>query len=404
MVPVAFVLIALVLIPGLFTACYPLFIARVLARGRPAAGRAEGPSICGLVSVIVPCRGLEEGQAAGVAAVLAQSFTSPAEILFCVARTDDPAAAVITPLLPGRPDGAARLVVTGPAGDALGKMHNLLGGLATATGDRLVFLDSDVRLPDPGYLERFVAGLGEPGVGLVTCFPACRQAGSAAAAVITLLINDDLLGLFAFVGGRGDLSLANGSCLAIDRAALTAAGGLSALERQLLMDTALAQRVRSAGYRVRLHDEAAPVPTGCLTWAQAWRQSRRWHAAMWRVLPRWQYAGFAWLRGATLLGLLLTCGTLGAGHGVAAPLAFATAGTLGLRCAVALWLDRRHLHAGLPARWWCLLPLVELAGGLEAWTAPLTREVHWRGTAYRMDRRGRATPVGRDAAEPGRPT
>jgi ceramide glucosyltransferase len=402
MVPVAFVLIALVLVPGLFTACYPLFIARVLARGQGGAGR--NPSTCGRVSVIVPCRGLEEGQAAGVAAVLAQSFTAPAEILFCVARADDPAVAVIEPLLAERREGVARLVVTGPAGEALGKMHNLLGGLAAATGDRLVFLDSDVRLPDPGYLERFVAGLAEPGVGLVTCFPACRQAGSVAAAVVTLLINDDLLGLFAFVGARGDLSLANGSCLAVDRAALTATGGLGALDRQLLMDTALAQRVRSAGLRVRLHDEAAPVHTGRLTWAQAWRQSRRWHAAMWRVLPRWQYAGFAWLRGATLLGLLLAVGALGAGHAAAAPLVFATAGTLGLRCAVALWLDRRRLHAGLPARWWCLLPLVELAGGLEAWTAPLTREIHWRGTAYRVDRRGRATPAGRDATEPGLPT
>jgi ceramide glucosyltransferase len=381
------IVVAVLLAPSLFVACTPLFIARMFARRRTRDASA-GPAGGGTASVIVPCRGLESPPGDNAAALLAQSFPYPVEILFCVEAADDPVVAVLQPLLKARVDGAARLVVTGPAGSDLGKMHNLIGGLAVATGSRLVFLDSDVRLPDRDYLRRFVSGLDEPGTGLVTCFPAYRQCANIPAAIVAAMVNLDLLGLFAFVGLRGNLSLANGSCLAATREAVEAAGGLGALRTQLLMDTALARGVLRAGLRVHLHNEAAPVVAGRMTVAQWRQQSRRWHLAMWRVLPRAQYVGFAWLRSSLLLLALVWA--LAGGR----PLpAVALAAGLAVRGAVMAAVDRRYLRSRSLIRYGWLLPVVEVINGWDALTAPFAREIRWRGTRYHVNREGRATPL-----------
>jgi ceramide glucosyltransferase len=278
--------------------------------------------------------------------------------------------------------------MTGSAGDELGKMHNLLGGLAEASGQRLVFIDSDVRLPHPRYLDRFLAGLDQPGVGLVTCYPAYQDAGGVPAAVITLTINDDLLGMFAAVAALGPLSVANGSCLALDRNVLDRAGGLTPLRHQLLMDSALARRVLSTSGDVWLHEEGAPVRVGHATWAQVRQQSRRWHLAMSRVLSPPIYLGFAWVRSGFLLGSLAFAATT-----FDPVVGSALAGYLAVRIAVSWWLDRRFLASGTLGRYLWLLPVIEWINGWDALTAPLERVVRWRGRIYRVDRRGRATQV-----------
>jgi len=380
-------ILIVVLVPGLVVACYPFFIRQVLAKNLGVAGLSRGNHQSCALSVIIPCRGLEERPTENIEALLEQRFSYPAEILFCVESTDDPVVAVLEPLLRLRQDGSARLVITGAAGDDLGKMHNLMGGFAEAAGDRLVFLDSDVLLPDAAYLNRFVAGLDQPGVGLVTCYPAYRHFRNLPAAITALMINNDLLGLFGVVGAYGDLPLANGSCMAVDRQALEASGGLSVLRRQLLMDTALARNVLQAGYEVRLHGEGAPVVAGRMTMSQSKQQSRRWHMAMWRVLPRLHYFGFAWLRAGFMLGAVAWV--------ISAPnptLAAALAFTLTVRFLISWWLDRHHLRSGSFFRYCWLLPLVELVNGWEVLTAPLGREIDWRGRAYLVDHRGRATP------------
>jgi len=380
-------LLFVVLVPGLIVACYPLFIRRVLAAAGRSEGYLPGDRKAPLLSIIVPVRGLENHPTNNITALLGQRFSNPAEIFFCVESIDDPVVPVLEPLLRAHPGQAAHLVITGAAGDDLGKMHNLMGGYAETAGDRLILLDSDVLLPDPGYLERFVAGLDEPGVGLVTCYPAYRDFRNIPSAIMAFMINNDLLGLFAIVGARSNLPLANGSCMAVTRAALEAAGGLTALRRQLLMDTALARNVGRAGYEIRLHDEGAPVTAGRMTISQVRQQSRRWHLAMWRVLPRLHYFGYAWLRGGFLLGvaaLILMAPNLA--------LTGALGLTLATRFLVSWWLDYRYLHSGSFFHFCWLLPLVELINGWDVLTAGLGREVGWRGRSYQVDHRGRVVP------------
>ncbi len=380
-------LLFVVLVPGLIVACYPLFIRRVLAADSRGEVPLPGNRKPSLLSILVPVRGLEEHPTDNITALLGQMFSTSAEIIFCVESADDPVVSVLEPLLRAHPDRAARLVITGGAGDDLGKMHNLMGGYTEAAGDRLILLDSDVLLPDPEYLDRFVAGLDRSGVGLVTCYPAYKNFRNIPAAIMAFMINNDLLGLFTIVGARGDLPLANGSCMAVTRVALEAAGGLTALRRQLLMDTALARNVVRAGYEVRLHDEGAPVTAGRMTMSQMRQQSRRWHLAMWRVLPRLQYFGYAWLRGGFLLGVV--------GLVMVTPsryLAGALAITLAARFLVSWWLDFRYLHSGSFFRFCWLLPLVELINGWDVLVAPLGREVGWRGRSYQVDRRGQVIP------------
>jgi ceramide glucosyltransferase len=380
------VTLVVVLVPAVVVGCYPLWITRLFARNRrprPSVRRRDQPPS---LSVIVPCRGLEEHSESNINSLLRQTFQASTEILFCVESPADPVVALLERLLRDRPTVPVQLVMTGEAGEHLGKMHNLLGGLSRAVGQRLVFLDSDVLLPDSDFLNRFLTGLDQPGVGLVSCFPAYRDFHSTPAAAIGLMINNDLLGMFATLGMLGPLSVANGSCLAIDRDLLDEAGGLSALRDQLLMDTALARRVLQAGYRVWLHEEAAPVRSGDMSWRQVWQQAQRWQLAMWRVLPRAVYCGFAWIRSGLLLGAMATVAT-----GLDPAVGAAVAISLAVRLLTSAWLDQRHLHSGSFFRYVWLLPLIELMNGWGALTSPLSREATWRGRSYLIDRRGRAT-------------
>ncbi len=116
------------------------------------------------VSVIVPCRGLENGLADNLTAVLKQDYPN-FEVIFVVDDESDPSVTVIDQLR----STDARLVVANKALDSGQKVENLREAVTHLSPDCevVVFTDSDAR-PRKDWLRRLVAPLQEMDVGAST--------------------------------------------------------------------------------------------------------------------------------------------------------------------------------------------------------------------------------------------
>ena len=129
------------------------------------------PDFTPFVSVIAPCRGLEDGLRENLAALCQQNYPNY-EIVFVTDRAGDPALGVIEEILATENFGerlAARVVVAGEAVDCGQKVHNLRAAV-TEVSERcevLVFVDSDAR-PRADWLRSLVAPLANEAVGAST--------------------------------------------------------------------------------------------------------------------------------------------------------------------------------------------------------------------------------------------
>ncbi len=123
--------------------------------------------------------------------------------------------------------------------------------LPAARHDVLVIADSDVHVR-PDYLERLVAALEAPGVGLVTTLYAGLPASPALPAQLgaTQITHGFLPGaLLARALGRQDCL---GATMCLRRADLERIGGFAALVDHLADDNVLGRRIQRSGLDVGL--------------------------------------------------------------------------------------------------------------------------------------------------------
>lgn len=149
----------------------PLLLTARLKRRLPTMlCRPTAMSDCPPASVILPCKGLDPGFSENIRSLLQQDYAD-LELLFVVATRDDPAHDAIAELLAAehhRP-ARARLLVAGLGDGRAQKLTNQLAAIEQVSprSQILVFVDSDCR-PDPAFVRRLVAPLGDVGVGATT--------------------------------------------------------------------------------------------------------------------------------------------------------------------------------------------------------------------------------------------
>lgn len=122
-------------------------------------------------TVVVPCRGFDQGLRHNLAALFLQRYPSY-ELIFVSDRPEDPALAVASEVarrLEGETVARARNLVAGRADGAGQKVHNLRAALREAdpASEVFVFVDTDAR-PSETWLRSLVAPLGDEGVGAAT--------------------------------------------------------------------------------------------------------------------------------------------------------------------------------------------------------------------------------------------
>jgi ceramide glucosyltransferase len=384
--PAASPSVVAVTVLGLVSLASALHSLRGAVRGwsasrRPRAAGAEvAPIAPAPVTLIVPCCGDEEGLEANLEALLSQDYPR-LEVRLTVEASGDPAVPVIERVRARHP-GRSSLVVAGPARGQGQKVHNLLAALDHGpVGEVLAFADSDGR-PEPGWLERLVAELGDPGVGVASSYRFYRPTPPTFATLLRSSWNLSVLALL----GNPDRNFAWGGSMAIRREHFERAGVRAAWRGALSDDYALTHAVRRAGLRV------AFVP-GCVVGSQggvelgplfAWtaRQigiTRVYWPGLFRLavlgnLPSTALLIVAPAVGASfplaLLGLVLLCG----------------AASGGLR-ALALSRIAPQWHDELRRFLWAYTLLAPLGGLLTTWgilRALASRRIAWRGKRYLM--------------------
>jgi ceramide glucosyltransferase len=128
------------------------------------------PDYTPVVSVIAPCRGVDQGFHQNVAALLQQNYPKY-ELLFVTDKDNDHAVAEIERTRSQTSTQACdvRLLIAGAATDCGQKVHNLRYATERLALDTevLVFVDSDAR-PDLNWLRSLVAPLANDGLGATT--------------------------------------------------------------------------------------------------------------------------------------------------------------------------------------------------------------------------------------------
>src|SRR5437870_314161 len=131
----------------------------------------EYPEFTPFVTVLVPCRGLDEGLKENLSAIFFQDY--PAfEIIVVTDSADDPALAVVEEvraMMDEHVGASVRIVIAGPAMDCGQKVHNLRLAVdkANSHAEVFAFVDTDVRPPHT-WLRLLVRPLFEINLGATT--------------------------------------------------------------------------------------------------------------------------------------------------------------------------------------------------------------------------------------------
>ena len=127
------------------------------------------PDFTPFLTVVVPCRGLDEGLQDNLETLFRQGYPAY-EIIFVVDRPDDPALEVIERVRRAQGNNPrTRVFVAGRATESGQKVHNLIAavGAADVRSEVFVFVDSDAR-PRRDWLRALVAPLADEGTGATT--------------------------------------------------------------------------------------------------------------------------------------------------------------------------------------------------------------------------------------------
>lgn len=224
------------------------------------------------VSVVIPVCGLENY----VAQTLGSAFRLdyPAyEVIFCVARADDPAVALLRRLMADYGGVDAKLLIGDERICANPKLNNLLKGWAAARHAWIAIPDSNVLMP-PDYLDRMLERWdGES--GLVCSPPLGSEPDNLGAEFECAYLNtyQARWQLAADAVGQG---FAQGKSMLWRRENLDRHGGIAALAADPAEDAAATKTIRANSQRVRLVRQPFTQPLGARALQAVWHRQLRW--------------------------------------------------------------------------------------------------------------------------------
>jgi ceramide glucosyltransferase len=344
-------------------------IAALRHRGQARSGAAASLP----VSILKPVHGSEPGFYDAIRSHAMQQYPE-FEILFGIARADDPARVEIERLIREFPGAAIRLIECPQ--QAPNRKAGVLMDLAKQARHPIwIVNDSDISVP-PGYLSDVSAPLADPGVGLVTCLYRA-EAHDWPSRFEALAIATDFAPstLVAPMFGVSEFGL--GSTLAFRRADLEAIGGFVAIADYLADDYQLGRKLHALGRKNILSHVVVSTRLSAGSWGAAWRHQLRWA----RTIRLSRGGGYA--------GLPITFATLWAVVVGLCGLWWTALALIAIRLAMAVTCGWFVLGSADVWKYCYAIPVRDL-WGVAVWAAGLFgRTVDWRGRRLRLDREGR---------------
>jgi len=361
--------IALLLVPVVTSWVYWVATSAVMLRFFRKR-RPEGACWHPTVSLIKPVCGLEKNLYRNLSTACRQAYPEY-EVIFSVQDSADPALPLLVRIRDENPGVLVRIVVDRASAGPNGRLSNILNATSHATGEVLVYSDSDMCL-EPTYLSTIVAPLADPRVGVACTLYRVEGADNLFEALELLSLNTDFLPSMVFATETGAALACPGASQAIRRETLTRIGGLRPMAYTLVEDLELGRAVVAAGFRIAFVPHVAVTGVDLAGPSVWWRHQVYWEQNTRVANPIGFF--FTWLvRGVPFAGLYALCG----GPGYWLVLAATLAVRLGTTVVTSMLLEDRE---GIRRLW--LLPLRDTVG-LFVWFASfIGRKVHWRGRVF----------------------
>jgi len=224
------------------------------------------------VSVLRPICGAENFLAEAVASSFRLNHPDY-EVIFCAARSDDPAVPVVRRIIETNPELPARLLIGDDGIASNPKLGNLVKGWDAARHEWIVIVDSNVVMTPDVMLHLFAAW--RPDTGVVCSMPIGSRPQSFAAELECAFLNT-LQARFQYVSEALGWGFAQGKTMLLRRDIVDAAGGIRALAAETAEDAATTKLVRGAGLSVHLVDRPVEQPLGRRRLSEVWARQLRW--------------------------------------------------------------------------------------------------------------------------------
>jgi hypothetical protein len=337
------------------------------------------------LSVLVPIKGVDSATESNLDALLSSRLPGPVEYLIAMESVDDPAYQVAVRVSDRHTEVASSIVISGPAGPRMGKQHNLACAAARARYTTIASMDADVRV-EPDTLALGLAYLAQPEAGVAYFLPRYRGPGPAGGLLVALYSNYYYqLNMGALALSRNAPFITGGLWLMSARAN-SRIGGLTGFDRTVSDDAAIGRAVVAAGLRTILVPRTVQIRYENLDLRGGVRHVLKWLALL-RAEGLASYLAIALSWHPLLIAAMTAVIALlvGTQPGVAA-LLVGVAVLARLGCGLVLHA-RAYGWADIGALAW--LPVYELIAVPFLYARGLfARHLTWRGTRYRIGRRG----------------
>jgi ceramide glucosyltransferase len=345
----------------------------------PLHQQMADPAFSPAVSIFKPLKDCDATTTDSLQSWFNQNYPGPVQILFGVARAEDPVCKIVESLIQKNPKADAQLVVCSEDLGANAKVSTLIQLEKLAKHELILVSDADVRVP-VDFLANMVAPLRNSEIALVNCFYRLPNPVTKAMQWEAIAINADFWSQVLQSQTLKPLDYALGAAMLFRRKALEEIGGFKTLANCLADDYQLGNRIANNGGKIAL----CPVVVECwgppMNWRDVWKHQLRWARTI-RVCQPLPYF-FSILSNATFWPSLWLVASLITTKTFCAPLAAVT--LLLVRMVLAQNLQRRFNQSQQqPAPFW-LVPIKDL---LQAalWAAAFSgNKIEWRGRKMRL--------------------
>jgi ceramide glucosyltransferase len=308
------------------------------------------------------------------------------QIVFGVRDPGDSSIPIVHKLIEDFSDRDIALVVSDKTIGQNLKVSNLQNMLERVKHERIVIVDSDIRV-SRDYLREVLAPLSDKSVGLVTCLYRAAEPPDFGAKLEAVGITSEFAAGVLMAWMLEGVKFALGSTMATTRTRLEAIGGFHALADYLADDFMLGNLIEKDGHEVRLSNhivETAMQPVG---FAGMMRHQIRW-ARSTRISRPMGY-----------LGLILTYGTALALLNVVVARASVfslslLAATLAIRLTMGWLIGVHWLGDNVLKKYFWLVPVRDVLS-FSIWCSSwVGNKVEWRGRWFKVQHDGKMVQIG----------
>ena len=325
------------------------------------------------VTVIRPVCGIEAFSRETLGSSFALDYPHY-EVLFCVAREDDPVNAIVHRLIDAHPEIPARLLVGDDRVSLNPKLNNTVKGWNASTNEWTIMADSNVLMPRD-YIQRLLARRRK-NTGVVCSVPIGSRPANFGGELECAFLNT-FQARWEYAAESLGIGFAQGKSMLLRRSVVEKGGGIRALGAEIAEDAALTKLLRPKVSSSSV-DNPFEEPLGPRTPAEVWARQTRWSRLRRMTFPLY----FAPEIATTSLLTLAAAAIGGDELGVGAPAA--------VLLAAAIWYGAEAglaAAAGWPLAWSSLpawigrdlaLPALWLSGWMNA-------RFVWRGNVMSAD-------------------